>query len=518
MASILDIPAELLEEILSLLRIADLSRLSRACSILHSYLTPRIYHTQDWYWKDDHPSPPYHLLLRTLLNNSRLAGYVKVLKLRGGAIVKEEAWKLGYRDNEDDGWLPKNGAQAVWTAGQRLDRLYTPHEIQTIASVLSSTSSYEEHREEAMREFERGNVDVVIALILNQVRAIEHLDLGFGYLHRSRFIPRTLRHLLDSKAVVAFPHLISANLALDGPRSPEYIWLDLDVFRTLFPLQRLATLDTILPEPTVFAWPSPTEVSHAASLSTLVLRKSTASEATLEMILSCTPNLKHLVYDHHRIVGMCDPHWQCCEELALSERTRPRVLLHGPRLSKALAHVKDTLESLVLKVRFTSDVWTEFKDLQNSQHLCGMIGRVSGLEMMPKLTTLDISWVLLLGWEPDYEWVPGMLVARPVIPEADTAGFPWSTIMPPTIQVLRIRDDLSDFWHYPHRSFDVNSLVKSIVSNHKQYFGALNRLDFVYIWKWTYERDRGPLELIEKLTSICQMHGILTSTVHESRL
>jgi hypothetical protein len=518
MASIFDIPAELLEEILSLLQIADLSRLSRACVILHSFLTPRVYHTQDWYWEDDHPSPPYHLLLRTLLSNVQLAGYVKVLKLRGGAIVKEEAWKQGYRDDEDDGWLLTNGAQTVWTVGQCLDMLYTPQEIQAVTSVLSSISSYGNYREEAIQEFERGNVDVIIALILQQVRAIEHLDLGFGYLHRSKFIPRTLRHLLYSKAIIAFPHLVSANLALDGPRSPEFIRLDLDIFRPLFTLQRLAKLDTILSEPTVFAWPSPTEVPHAVWLSTLVLRSSTASEATLEMILSCTPNLKRLVYDHHRMVGMCDPHWECCEEFVRRERTIPTVLLHGPRLSKALAHVKDTLESLVLKVRFTSDVWTEFKDLQNSQYLCGMIGRVSGLEMMPKLTTLDISWVLLLGWEPDYEWSPGMLLARTFIPEADTAGFPWSTIMPPNIQVLRIRDDLSDFWHYPHRSFDVNSLVKSIVSNHKRYFRALIRLDFVYISKWPYGQYRGSPELFETLTGICQRHGILTSTVQESCL
>jgi hypothetical protein len=103
MASILDLPSELLEDILLPLSTESLSRLSRTCITLHTFLSPIIYHTIDWTWYDgDAHAPPFLLLLRTLLTNSGMAGKVKVLKLRGRGVTAEADWKA----QPDIDWRP----------------------------------------------------------------------------------------------------------------------------------------------------------------------------------------------------------------------------------------------------------------------------------------------------------------------------------------------------------------------------------------------------------------------------
>ena len=94
MASILDLPTELLEDILLPLSTDSLSRLSRTCKTLQNFLSPRIYRTIDWTWRDeDAYAPPFLLLLRTVLANPDIRGKVRVLKLRGRGIMAEKDWK-----------------------------------------------------------------------------------------------------------------------------------------------------------------------------------------------------------------------------------------------------------------------------------------------------------------------------------------------------------------------------------------------------------------------------------------
>lgn len=511
-----DMPAELFDEILALISVADISSLSRTCRTLHSYLSPRVYHTQDWYWKDDHPSPPYHLLLRTLLSNPRLTGYVKVVKLRGGGIVREEGWNRGYWLDTPSGLEPLKRARSIWKIGQCPETFFTPGEIQAIHDLVSYTTVCEAYKRDAVQEFNRGNVDVMVALILQHTQAIEHLDLGFGYLQHAEFVPRTFQYLMNcTTAIAPYPHLTSATLGSDGMQTLEDVWLGLDLFRLFLYLPKLVQMETMFLEPVIFAWPSPTKTPQAMILSTLELRNTTASEDTLGMILSCTPNLKHLVYDHHRMVALGMSHWKSYQQLLWSGAARPQVLLHGPRLSKALAHVKDTLQSLVLKVRFEGEVQIDIKDLRNTNYLCGLIGRVSGLERMPKLTSLEISWVLLLGWQADYDGQPGILKKGPDIPEADIIGFSWPNILPPTMQLLRIRDDLSDFSHYPHQSIDQISLVKSLLISRETYFEALARVDFVSVRNFFYDHGLLPTILGEKLPELCHARGIASVAVRE---
>ncbi|KAF1849907.1 uncharacterized protein K460DRAFT_400007 [Cucurbitaria berberidis CBS 394.84] len=522
MPTLIDIPAELLEEILSSLSVSDYSTLSRTCKILHTFFSPRIYHTVNWSWEDDQPSPPYHLLLRTLLGNARLASYVKVLKSRGGGIVRREEWETGDCDyDSNSGWRPIESARSIWLDGRRAKSSFKSTDVHRVINLISSIASSSAHKREWILEFDRGNVDVIMALILHQIQDIERLDLGFGFMQRSKFIPRVFRHLIDAqKSIAVFPHLISVDLGVDGPHTPSGIWSDLDQSRLFFYLPKITFFNTIFLEPSVFAWPSPSITPRSESLLSLTLRKCTASEDTLEKILSCTPQLRHLVYDHYRMVACGIPHWESYKELCWTGTVRPKVLVHGPRLSKALAHVQSTLESLVLKVRFKSKGYYDIKDLGNTDYFCCLVGRVTGFDKMPNLTSLEISWALLLGWDPDFEEVQASYrldfdSQDPFTLDPGVDHFPWPAILPSTIQTLRLRDDLSDFSHYPYRKIDPINLLEHLLYARKSSLRALARVEFLFIWNQWYGREGWPKVLMKKLLDTCKRDGIKCRILQE---
>ncbi|KAF2131806.1 hypothetical protein P153DRAFT_395107 [Dothidotthia symphoricarpi CBS 119687] len=188
-----------------------------------------------------------------------------------------------------------------------------------------------------------------------------------------------------------------------------------------------------------------------------------------------------------------------------------------PRLSKALAHVKNTLESLVLKVRFECDMWREIKDPWGDYHLCGLVGRVTGINEMPKLTNLEVSWALLLGWNPylgrgragddSHSNLP-----KSFMHDADIGQFPWSTILPPSIETVCFRDDLSDFTHYTFERSSVINLVEHLLKSRDDHFEALVRVDFFCIWNrrchcvtWSKAEMMELLDVCERASVKCEI-------------
>jgi hypothetical protein len=160
-----------------------------------------------------------------------------------------------------------------------------------------------------MQELKRGNIDVFVALLLSQLPALENLDLGYGYLHRATFIPKMLCHLAFYRPTSFFPNLASITMAADAPYSPIGFWAHLDLTRPLFYLPSIHTIDAMMTEPVIFAWPSSTLIPNLPSLSRLVLRKATLMPRTLGKLLACTPRLQHLSYEHVRSVAWGSPQW-----------------------------------------------------------------------------------------------------------------------------------------------------------------------------------------------------------------
>jgi hypothetical protein len=145
MASIVGLPTELLECVLADLEIADVSTLSQTCKDTHHYLSPRVYHLLDWYWKNDHLCPSYHLLLRTLLSKPLLSNHVRKISLQGGGITRNDA-----RRHQDSawsnchyGWLSVIKARSKWAAGQRRRASFNTKDWRRVKSVVSGIAIHE---------------------------------------------------------------------------------------------------------------------------------------------------------------------------------------------------------------------------------------------------------------------------------------------------------------------------------------------------------------------------------------
>jgi hypothetical protein len=492
----------LLEEISLSCSIADFSLLTRTCKALYAFFLPRIYHTINWCWEDGQPSPPYHLLLRTLLSNTQLAEAVKVLRFRGGGVVRIHEWQDSGCEASYDHW---KSARSIYVDGQRAKSAFSSKEhcmaVQLIENMAASGPL------EWKTEFDRGNVDLFVALIVYRTQTIEQLDLGFGFLHHATFLPRFFRQLNHAcKASDIYPQLTSVKLGLDGPRTPHGVYAHLDLFRLFFHLPHLTTIDTILMEPIVFAWPSPKILPRPELLTTLRLQKCTASEDTLGKILSCTPSLNHLTYDYYRMVACGPPHWECYDAIYHDDdSTRPTILIHAPRLSRALASVKNTLEELVVKIHFEATMYDSITHDCDAQFLCGIIGRLKCLEQMSRLRHLEIPWALLLGWDPDLRGSNG---PGDIDSAAGFSPIVWADVLPPAIRCLRLRDDLSDFAYYPHRTIFPFDLVKRLLQDRRISLNSLDRLDFLFIWNHLYDRYVGPKVLEQELMGMCRVEEV----------
>lgn len=547
MVSLIDLPAELLEKVLLHVPLSGLVNLSTTCKSLHGYLSPRVYHTFDWCWKQGDPSPPFHLLLRTLISNRLLAGYVKVLRLRGGHTSSHNGrydgscrthWWGGSCEHEDSLCYPYEQGQTVVDATRRLGPLFKPLELWCLINIVSTIEPSKAN--EWYAGFDKGSIDIILSLILYQCQAVEQLDVGTGYLQHSQFIPKVFRRLMDrGKAYAAYPHLKHVELGMDGPSTPMGLHLDLDLFRIFLTLPQILHLDTILTEPAVFTWVNPSTPPRSESLTTLILRTSTVSEYALERILSCTPKLKRLDFDFYRLVS-CDS-WQSYKDnYEVSPQTisslRPRhierkhkVGIRCPPLSAALQHVANTLESLVLRVQFQSDSTVAscgmpVQDWTATEYQCHLVGRVTGLDKMRKLKSLETSWALLFGWwnaflklhptDFDY-WYKGM---DPWGGVPGATANPWSRILPPGIEMLRLRDDMSNhsadtyryYPHddYPHRDLDPFKLTQHLLSIRRISYEHLKQLDFLFIWRRFQGHPVWPEELKEQLGVLCRTEGL----------
>jgi hypothetical protein len=168
MPSFTDFLVELLEEILLSCSIVDFSLLSRTCKILHVFFSPRIYYTIDWFWDDDQLSPPYHLFLRTLLGNKRLAESDKVLRFCGGGIVRMEEWRDHGCEAPRDCWKT---ARSIRVDDQRANSAFSTKERSTAVHHIETMAA--SALLEWTTEFDRGNVDLFGALIVYRTQAVE---------------------------------------------------------------------------------------------------------------------------------------------------------------------------------------------------------------------------------------------------------------------------------------------------------------------------------------------------------
>jgi hypothetical protein len=165
-------------------------------------------------------------------------------------------------------------------------------------------------------------------------------------------------------------------------------------------------------------------------------------------------------------------------------------------LSEALSHLRSTLKSLTLRVRFETDEYTEVTDPyysgMDAGNLVGVSGRLIGLKDMPKLTSLDIPRVLLFGWEADtpeaYLWPLGdhaKLTFQHDV--ADLSEYQWSDVLPESIEVIRLCHDFNNFRHYQYSVRAIVALNKQLLSEKEERFKALRCLSLLLMRHLSHE-------------------------------
>jgi hypothetical protein len=402
MASLLDLPSELMDVVLAGHSTSTISKLSRTCRAFHAFLTPRVYKVVDWFWADHAEPPPIHLLLRTLLRNPARCRHIQTLRLRGGGVVamdmymKDSPWPYElykpthncYRSN--DPWQPIERARSIPLAST-----FSPSDVQIVENILHVI--YRPVLSIWLREFVRGNVDVIVALLLSRLNSLATLDIGYAYIYHAQFIPAILRHRIMDNDTPQFEFLQSVAFALDKPDMDFHPWFDLDLLRAFLVLPRLELYKGTFPEPVIFSWPGITPQSM--SLTTLLLIDCGVLEKTLGAILESTPALRHLTYEQLRIpydgTGFNrQEHWKevysRVDETTLNDRCRS--------LNSALSKVRGTLQSLVLRhYEYFHKIDFRVEDITPY----GMRNRLTVLKDMVSLASLELPWAHLFGFRWD---------------------------------------------------------------------------------------------------------------------
>ena len=404
------LPPELIHHLLSRLDRQDASRLSRTCKRIRSIALPCVYKILQWTLNDqevhclDAISPRIPLLLRSLMGNPQLGDYVKHVQLQPEA----DGWPPSTRDSL---WAPDCPPQLspseIDSAMQWVEHfdLASPREIHSALQRMQPFYvASPDHWNDALR---RGNVHTYLALTLAFFPKLCSLFLrsSTDCPTNSRFIGSLLTHAVgpDAKApplakLPSYELLWDVRLEMFSD-SPVAL---MDIY-SFFYLPSLTTITVELGSARQFQWPSPPQKRPALrSLTSLQLPYCEATEDALERILSFKPPLKRLLYKYSAAVE------------AEGE------FFNLSTLSRALNHVRATLESLTLGIEFQTDT-DRVPDYSDGP----FTGTLASFHDFPRLTYLEIPFVMLTGWRH--------------IPRHARM---FSSLLPPSLRYLCLTDDL----------------------------------------------------------------------------
>ncbi|KAF6800147.1 F-box domain protein [Colletotrichum sojae] len=364
MVSLLTLPTEIQDAILSEIPSQQLCSLSRTCHLLYKALLPLVYH--DIIIRiTRHKGVPTGItcLLRTILERPAYANYITRLSFDENCEIQGPCCTpLLLRGLKDDA-----NRALVQRAVEEL-RLPNPHEW--ISAI-----------------FECDNVSAVSSLLLARCAHLQSFSLNpsatYTYYTSPWFewvLEYTLSAPRDREELSSFNSL--SHLTIHGGK------LSVKAFLLLFYLPRVATLDLactgyydrytkgdgslIWPTYIVPQWPL-ANPPNATNLTSLRLRETKTTVRTIEFVLRQTPNLKSLFY--HRISSY----------LELSE------------LRKALDHVRVSLSYLEVRYGMIDE-----PDPENLATL--FAGRLGSLASFAALEELNISFAVLYGHDRPPPW------------------------------------------------------------------------------------------------------------------
>ncbi|KAF1926674.1 uncharacterized protein M421DRAFT_6934 [Didymella exigua CBS 183.55] len=228
--------------------------------------------------------------------------------------------------------------------------------------------------------------DALATLVLTRLTDLRYLDIGEGFLRHSLFLPQLLK-----RTDYLFPKLrriVLGDKAIDLRASVAYT--DLHLIRPVFYSSTISELECSMTQPWRFQWTG-SKTPRSNTLTCLTLFRTNISRATLGELLSATPRLKYLHFEHEFVFNA-----------AMSTAPLLSPYLGLDELNTALFPVRDSLEEchLILRLGPGSISTTEYP--LASIPFPAVQGTLTMLKFMPRLKKVEVPMTMLLGWYPDF--------------------------------------------------------------------------------------------------------------------
>ncbi|KAI4676101.1 uncharacterized protein J4E84_009718 [Alternaria hordeiaustralica] len=440
MASITELPAELLDFILADLGSRAIINLAQTCKALHAVAIPAAYHTVTLTWDNTYSketrgpqrgmqrrtekAPRIQSLIRTLTKKPEYILLIKRLEFCAKGCVE-----YGYLDLADTIFpdIECDGYDKEWE--------------NEMFKVLV--------RDRGMQPGDRGWAQrVLIALLVGTCQAhLESLTMEWGFFLGNPWFPTMMRHAIVKNAAASeaddgqplwFANLKTVCVTLEETEGAaatweRSFWIRQEALLHFFYLPAIESLDIVTCSlrggnyddygglwdeadgvDGSFEWPLKTP-PLSQTLTTLRLTPSSMDPLTIQYLLRQTPNVKVFQYD-------------CCLHPA-----------HPPlRLSilrDTLRHIRDTLTDLTVRYKHYNNDGSDDPPTDAAEPLREGLGP---LHDFPVLTTLTTSFPVLFGMNN----TPNL-----------------AKHLPPTLETLTITNDLSAYQALGMRFEDLNAMA-----------------------------------------------------------
>ena len=425
MVLLAELSTDILLLVLSYLPPADKATISRVCKWLQRFAEPMLYADIRLTTNYRYPTHSHHLhvLLLQFLTTPALASHVKRFQTNRW---RERRSQRGPRDD----WLNDPKYEIFYDLARKSAN---PGDEESWANMAGDAGH-----------------GIYQTLLISQFPNLTELSIGHDLASNFESVGKMLLRVLCSEKATdglsKFQHLKRVDLCVDitqrdcsiGARGSKHRLSHLLPF---FYLPSIEHLRMVMSHYRVdFSWPATPPCTQ--SLTSLSLKRSSASEALLARILAVTPNLKCLEYGF------------ICEES--SEHGPTSLCAEG--LGKALAHVKTTLEQLTISVHFV--YWYEYRS-EDFPSRYGIKGCLS-LHDYESLVLLEVPIAMLLGYRPT--------------PQTRLTGR-----LPPRIRQLYLRGDMircANEW----KSKDVLGLLRDHLSQYRAQTADLETLRLKLDW------------------------------------
>ena len=362
MAQLDRLPIELVESILDCASKAELWRLSLVCKALGKLSSPRLYKDISWRWSGDerYRNPPIHILFRSILQKPELASQIIHLELGGDLPV------------------------TIW---RRPDfPMLNTDDFELIIGLIRNIGFPDP--ELCLRHVIEGSLNIFVALLISQLHNLRYLGIGWKlHRHNDYLISVFGSATLSVEGLIglsSFRLLKQVDFTLDDdemPVDPQVAGLEMNTTLALLSIPSLESIRTVARERLSGYPPHVSQISlHSQTiwgLTTLVLEHSNVTPESLTELLACTKNLLRLSYEYW---GDVDARPVPC-------------YFRSDQLVPALEHVKTTLQSLRISVRFLSNYTFRMFSL----HEYVLVGILGSLRSFQALRNLEIPIGVLLG-------------------------------------------------------------------------------------------------------------------------